>query len=247
MFFLFETLVERSTLLTIHIRHFLFSLFFSFFFAIHLVYRSGNYLNRQLLAVYYITVCSSCLVRNQQPEICTVSCNTYVDPLKQQRNVPCTQQRNARAKSEMQGAWQTKQTRRVATTAIIREMQRGRERLAEDIEALALSNDRAHLRAGNGPTATRSALDSQWRGVCRSVKTLMGAGICAYKSYSPAKILPPDAASYCATAGPISVNFGPGPPIRRRFIDAPSFLASFFFFFLYDAGAIVTFCVDRST
>ena len=105
----------------------------------------------------------------------------YVDPLKHQRNVRCTQRRNVRAKSEMQGPWQTKQTRRVATTAIItkrntereREREGERERLAEDIEALALSNDRAHLRAANGPTATRSALDSQWRGVCRSVKTLV--------------------------------------------------------------------------
>lgn len=69
------------------------------------------------------------------------------------------------------------------------EREREGERLAENIEALALSNDRAHLRAGNGPTATRSALDSQWRGVCRSVKTLVVAGIYAYKSYSPAKIL----------------------------------------------------------
>lgn len=51
------------------------------------------------------------------------------------------------------------------------------------------------------------------------MKTLVD-GICAYTSYSPAKILPPDAASYCAPPGAISVNFGPhrfSPPIYRCF------------------------------
>lgn len=119
----------------------------------------------------------------------------------------------------IQEAFQEEQTRRVATTAIItrRNTEKIQHRMVEDIEALALSNDRVHLRAGNGPTA-HGRLSTQWDRVCRNVKTLVN-GICAYKSYLPAKILPPDAASYCALPGPISVNFGPG-PIRRRFIDA---------------------------
>lgn len=131
-----------------------------------------------------------------------------------------------RAKSEMLKGPLANETDEACRYSRYNYEEKYRERLAEeDIGALArLSNDRAHLRAGNGPTAaTLSALDSQWRGVCRSVKTLVGeAGICAYKSYSPAKILPRDAVSYCAPAGPISVNFGPGStdssPIYR--IDA---------------------------
>lgn len=85
-------------------------------------------------------------------------------------------------------------------------MQRERER-ERAYGTLALSNDRAHLRGENGPAAY-GLLSTQQDRVYRSVKTLVD-GICAYTSYSPAKILPPDAASYCAPPGAISVNFGP--------------------------------------
>lgn len=125
-------------------------------------------------------------------------------------------------------------------------------RMSEDIPAFALSSDRAHLRAENGPAA-HAVLSTQWDRVCRSVKTLVG-GICAYTSYSPAKILPPDAASYCAWPGPISANFGWNrfagdlstvASARLVKCNLPGLRAESFFLPFYDASATVL--RDRDT
>lgn len=89
--------------------------------------------------------------------------------------------------------------------------------MAQDIVA-AVSNDREHLYAVNGPEAHAPRLQTQWDRVCRSVKTL--AAVFAYtRVIHRQKSLPPDAASYCALPGPILGQLRHG-PIRRRFIDA---------------------------